>query len=444
MSKKKGTSSPQLKRELSLGAATAIVIGNMIGSGVFTSPQTLAEITNPYCNLLSWLITGMGSVLLALSFANLGTLYPETGGPIVYVGKAYGPFMAFLVSWTFWIGGWIGNGAIITTIIRYILFFLPQFKENQIFSFLISTLILWVFTGINLIGVKQAGYVGIISTLLKLSVIFIFIIIAGSGFNPAYLQTVSSPLVKGIKTLPNAVAISLWSFIGLESATVSAGEICKPEVNIRRSTFWGTLVTAGIYIVLAFLSMGALPQAQLAKTSAPLADIINAVTQAQWGGIFIALGIILSGLGAISGWVLTTARLSFAAGEEGLFPTFFTKISSVGTPWISLLITSGCTNVMLLLNYLMDLTTAFDFMVKLATLSFIPAYALTTGAELLLKYRNKRCHYRDTIRPFIAFIYSLYIIYGAGSDSAMWLLILMLAGIPFYVIQNIQLKDITK
>ena len=105
--------SPSLKRELGLGAATAIVIGNMMGSGIFTSPQTLAQVGNPTTTVFAWIITGIGSILLALSFANLGTLYPSTGGPIVYTGQAFGPFMSFLVAWTFWIGSWIGNAAII-------------------------------------------------------------------------------------------------------------------------------------------------------------------------------------------------------------------------------------------------------------------------------------------------------------------------------------------
>lgn len=432
----------RLKRELSLGAATAIVVGNMMGSGVFTSPQTLAKITNPANNILAWLITGTGSVFLALSFANLGTRYPQTGGPIVYVEKAYGKFMAFLVSWTFWIGGWIGNAAIITTIMRYLTVFLPTIKTNNLMSFALSAAILWLFTFVNIKGVKEAGYVGIISTVLKIGVILVFIIIAVFGFNADYLRTVSSDQVQGWGTLPSAITVSLWSFIGLESASVSGGEIRDPEVNIKRSTFWGTVFAASIYLAIAILAMGSLPQEALAASNAPLADIIDSITGADWGGLFISAGIIISALGAISGWILTTARLSFAAGQEGLFPAFFASISTrTGTPVVSLIITGICTNLILLLNYVSSLTAAFDFMVNLATLAFIPAYALTAGAEVLLipykANRKKGSLLKQSIRPLIAFIYSLYIVYGAGAECAMWVFILMFAGVPFYIYQQV-------
>ena len=128
-----------LKRELSLSAATAIVVGNMIGSGIFTAPQSLAQAANPL-TIIAWVITGIGSLLLALSFANLGSRYPETGGPIVYTQKAFGEFTGFLIAWTFWIGSWIGNSAIITAIMRYLTYFFPVLSTNNTLSFIVSKL----------------------------------------------------------------------------------------------------------------------------------------------------------------------------------------------------------------------------------------------------------------------------------------------------------------
>ena len=442
MSIDKTKKSSSLKRELGLGAATAIVVGNMMGSGIFTSPQTLALVSNPTTTTLAWIITGIGSILLALSFANLGALYPSTGGPIVYVGQAFGPFMAFLVAWTFWIGSWIGNAAIITAIIRYLTVFFPTIGENNLLSFMISSAILWAFTIVNCLGVKQAGYVSIISSILKLGVIFVFVIIALWGFNLNYLLTYSSSDVQGLNSLPAAIAVTLWSFIGLESASISGGEIKNPEVNIKKSTFLGTLFVAIIYLFISVIATGALPQQELATSSAPLASIINHITGATWGGAFIALGIIISAAGALSGWVLTTARLSFAAGEDQLFPCFFSKVHpKYKTPHVSLIITGICTNLMLILNYVSSLTTAFDFMVNLATLSFIPAYALTACAEILLTI--KKDHHMKLSRflshsylSLIAFLYAIYIIYGSGAEAAMWIFLLMFIGIPFYVYQK--------
>lgn len=433
-----------LKRELGLAAATSIVVGNMMGSGIFTSPQSLAQVANPKITILAWVITGIGSLLLALSFANLGTKYPSTGGPIVYTHKAFGEFMAFLVSWTFWIGSWIGNAAIITAVMRYLTTFIPALGTNGMLAFAVSSALLWLFTYINYRGVKNAGYVSIVTTVIKIGVILVFMFIALTGFDAGNLQTAATVETNNWGALPAAIAITLWSFVGLESAAVSGGEIKNPEKNIRRSTVLGTLIAVLIYIFLSILAMGSMPQSMLAQAQAPLADIINYITGATWGGYFISGGIAISAIGALSGWVLTTARLAYAAGEDNLFPKFFARVHpKFKTPYIALIVTSLCTNALLMLNYVSNLTEAFDFMINLATLSFIPAYALTTCAAIVLTFKKE---YKLTVVSFlkhsflslIAFVYAIYIIYGAGSESAMWVFILMLIGIPFYVYKKLQ------
>lgn len=441
-------SNNHLKRELGLVAATAIVVGNMIGSGIFTSPQSLAQVSNPTTTILAWIITGLGSVLLALSFAKLGTKYPTTGGPIVYTNKAFGEFTAFLVAWTFWIGSWIGNAAIITAIVRYLTPFFPILSENGLVAFIVSSAFLWLVTYINYKGVKEAGIIGIITTTLKLLVILVFLIIAILGFNPENLKTYSSPEVTGLGSLAPAIAVTLWSFIGLESAAVSGGEIKNPEVNIRKSTVLGTIFASVIYLLLSILAMGGLSQGELASSDAPLAAIINNITGGTWGGAFISLGVVISAAGACSGWIMTTARIAYAAGDDGLFPKFFGKIHpKFKTPTAALFISTICTNILLVSNYISSLTSAFDFMINLATLSFIPAYALSACAEIILTYKsgNKLTFGRFMKHGFfslLAFIYSIYIIYGSGSVSAMWIFILMLIGIPFYVYKKLQEKSV--
>lgn len=435
-----------LKRELSLSAATAIVVGNMIGSGIFTAPQSLSQAANPLTTIIAWVITGIGSLLLALSFANLGSRYPKTGGPIVYTQKAFGEFTGFLIAWTFWIGSWIGNSAIITAIMRYLTYFFPVLSDNNALSFVIASAFLWIVTLINLAGVKKAGIIGQITTTLKLAVILVFAVIAIYGFKPEYLTTYSSNEVTGFGTLPNAIAITLWSFIGLESASISAGEIKNPEKNIKKSTILGTVLASVIYIILSVLSMGGLPQDALAASDAPLADIINNITNASWGGSFISLGIIISAAGAASGWILTTGRAAYAAGEDGLFPKFFATVHpKYKTPVTALIISSLCTNLLMILNYVSNLTDAFNFMINLATLSFIPAYAFSACAEIILTYKEGKKlsliqFLKHSFFSLLAFFYAIYIIYGSGAESAMWVFILMLMGIPFYVYKKLQDK----
>jgi basic amino acid/polyamine antiporter, APA family len=435
-----------LKRELGLAAATAIVVGNMIGSGIFMAPQGLAAASNPKASMIAWIITSVGSILLALCFAKMSTAMPKTGGPIVYSKAAFGEFAGFLIAWTYWVGAWVGNAAIITGFMSYFTYFFPVFAENRLMAFLMSSLVLWVFTYINIKGVKGAGIVGIVTTVCKLVPLIIFAGIAAMKFNGSNFGTVSAVEVSTMATIPAAVGITLWSFVGLESATVPAGEIKNPERNIRLSTIYGTIVTAVIYVVISFLAIGAMPQDILAGSRAPLADIINFAIGGTWGGTLIALGAIISTLGATSGWILTTARSSFAAAEDKMFPKFFGNIHpKYKTPHTSLIIAGVCANILLIMNYVGSLTSAFNFMLLLATLAFLPAYSFTAAAEILLLRKhdanfNVWNFIKNSFLALLAFIYSIYAIYGTGATVVMYGFLLMLVGIPFYVYMKIQNK----
>ena len=432
-----------LKRELGLMAAIAIVVGNIIGSGIFMAPASLAAVTNPKTAMIAWIITAIGSILIALSFANLGSAMPKTGGPIVYTRAAFGDFAAFLIAWTYWIGAWVGNAAIITAFMSYLTYFFPQ-ANTPIIAFLLTSAILWTFTIINILGVKEAGIVGIITTVLKIIPLIVFLIIGLMEFNPEYLTTITDPKLSGLSTLPAAIAITLWAFVGLESATVPAGEIKNPEKNIRYSTIFGTLISAIIYILISVVAMGAMNQAELAQSKAPLADIINAATGATWGGNFIAIGAIISTLGATSGWILTTGRSAYAASKDNLFPKVFGKINPrFNTPVASLVISGICANILLILNYVGSLRSAFDFMILLGTLAFLPSYAFSAAAEIvLLRKQSKEFNIwnflKNSFISILAFGYSIYAIYGTGSEVVMYGFILMLVGIPFYLYMMLQ------
>ena len=433
----------ELKRELGLTAAVAIVVGNCIGSGIFTSAASLAAASNPKTSIIAWIITSVGSLLIALSFASLGTAIPRTGGPIVYTRAAFGDFAGFLIAWTYWIGAWVGNAAIITAFMLYFTYFVPG-AATPLLAFLITSGVLWFFTVINILGVKGAGRVSVITTILKVGALVVFVVIAALHFNPAMLATVSNAKVSGMNTLPAAIAIALWAFIGIESATVPAGEIKDPKRNIRRSTIYGTLIAATVYVIVSIVGMGVLDQSTLASSNAPLADIINKATGGTWGGNFIALGAIVSALGASSGWILTTARSAYGASKDRLFPPMFAKIHrKYLTPVTSLIISGLAANILLVLNYMGTLSSAFNFMLLLATLAFLPAYAFSAAADIvLLKNHSSDFNFfsflKNSFFALLAFGYSIYAIYGTGAKVVMYGFILMLAGIPVYLYMMLQ------
>lgn len=425
-----------LKKEISLFMATMLVCGNMIGSGVFMLPSTLAQVSGPGATIIAWIITTIGSILIAISFANLGTKYPSTGGAYQYTKEAFGDFAGFLSAWLYWNGSWIGNAAIIVAITSYASVVIPALN-NSVNSILFSSAILWIFTIVNILSVKIAGKLQSFVTVFKIGFFALFIIVAFLNFDKANIMPLF-PDNKGVSTVPLAAASTLWAFIGLESATVAAGEIKNPEKNIRKSTIYGLIIAAGIYLAISIASMGAMDNQALANSTAPLTDIL---TNALGHGVgkVLTIAVVVCILGTIIGWLLATARVAYAAGVDGVFPKLFGKINEkTGTPVNSLIFGSILVNILLVMNFQKGMVDAFTFITILATLSYLPVYILSISAEMMLTFKeNKEFNFKIFIKksllPLLAFIYVIWTIYGSGAETVMWGFILMLLGIPVYV-----------
>ena len=425
-----------LKKDMGLFMATMLVCGNMIGSGVFMLPATLAEVSGPLATILAWILTTIGSVLVAISFANLGSKFPETGGAYQYVKEAFGEFAGFLSAWLYWNGSWIGNTAILVTLTSYSAAIFP-FLNHPIYSIIYSSAILWTVTILNIVGVKQAGKIQSLTTVFKIVFFALFIIVAFLNFDKNNLIPLL-PENKGLETISLAATTTLWAFIGLESATVAAGEIKDPEKNVKRSTIYGLVISAVIYLAISIASMGAMPNEVLAKSTAPLTDILTKALGSSVGIVISAI-VVVSILGTTIGWILATARVSYAAGQDGVFPKIFGKVSSkYNTPVYSLVISSALVNILLITNYQRSMVSAFAFITILATLSYLPVYLLSVSAEIMIMFRTEkkisiRMFVAKSILPLLAFIYTVWTIYGSGAEIVMWGFILMLLGVPFYI-----------
>ena len=250
-----------LKKEISLFMATMLVCGNMIGSGVFMLPSTLAQVSGPGATIIAWILTTIGSILIAISFANLGTKYPSTGGAYQYTKEAFGDFAGFLSAWLYWNGSWIGNAAILVAITSYASVVFPVLN-NPTISIIFSSAVLWIFTLINIAGVKKAGKIQSFVTVFKIAFFALFIIVAFLNFDSANILPLY-PEGKGLSTVPLAATSTLWAFIGLESATVAAGELKNPEKNVRKSTIYGLIISAAIYLLISIGSMGAMNNSRI-------------------------------------------------------------------------------------------------------------------------------------------------------------------------------------
>ena len=426
----------QMKKEITLFMATMLVCGNMIGSGVFMLPATLAEVSGPMATIIAWILTTIGSILLALSFANLGSKFTQTGGAYQYTKEAFGEFVGFISAWLYWNGSWIGNAAIIVALVSYSTAIFPSLN-NPLISIIYGSAVIWIFTIINIINVKVAGKLQSYITVFKIAFFGLFIVIAFLNFDINNI-TPLIPQGKGLETIPLAAASTLWAFVGLESATVTGGEITNPEKNIRKSTIYGIVIASIIYLLISIGSMGAMSNESLAASQAPLIEILFNALGTSIGKI-LAISVVICILGTTIGWLLSTARIAYAAGEDRVFPKVFGELHpKYNTPAKSLIIGSVLVNILLIMNYQKSMVSAFTFITILATLTFLPVYLLSVCAEIMIMFRDEKNitiykFIKKAFIPLLAFIYALWAIYGSGAETVMWGFILMLLGIPFYI-----------
>jgi APA family basic amino acid/polyamine antiporter len=420
---------------LGLTMATALVVGNMIGSGVFLLPAALGSF-GPI-SLVAFAITAVGAILLALVFARLGRTYPETGGPYVYSKRAFGDFIGFWQAWGYWIAAWAGNAAIAIAFVSYLGEYWGTVRTNNVVAALAAVAAIWVCTAVNILGVRQSGFVQVITTVMKfvplaaIAVIGLFYVHAHNfgAFNA------SGDSIYGAVTA--AATLTLWSFIGLESATVPAEDVRDPEHTIPWSTIVGTAVTAVVYILGTFVVFGVLGSAEAAKSGAPFSDAAK-IMWGSTGGHIITICALAATFGALNGWILIQGQIPFAAARDRVFPKPFERQNANGAPWVGLAVSSVLVTGLVFMNYNASLVSQFTFIILLATLTTLIPYAFSAAAELMLFISDRDAFsmprlVKDSIIATLAFLYSVWTIAGSGYQVVFRGFMLLLAGIPVYV-----------
>lgn len=411
--------------------ALALVMGSMIGSGVFLLPASLAPLG--WNSVIGWIITVSGALCVATVFGQLSKALPKAGGPYAYTRAAFGDGAGFAIAWAYWISMWVGNAAIATAAVSYMSQLFPILGTHGV-SAAVTVAIVWAFTLLNMRGTKLAGQVQIIWTLAKLlpliAVIglaaYVFIIHGADIVRPFVLTDISAT------SISTATILTLWAMLGLELATVPADKVDNPETTINRATLWGTAGAGFIYILVCSAVVLMLPVAVTIASPAPFAEFVNVFAGTNAGMAIAAVGAI-SALGALNGWIMCQAELPAAIARDGLFPAFLGKAAANGTPRNAHLFTSSLLSVVILMNSSRSMSAMFEFLILLTTAIVLVMYFGCTAAAFRLLKRGEMSGgngFRTIL--FVAALYSCWTIYGAGAEALLWGFALLLAGFPIF------------
>ena len=412
--------------------AVALVMGNMIGSGIFLLPASLA--TYGGIGLLGWTVSAAGSIFLALVFARMSRAHPAAGGPYAFTRLGFGDLAGFLVAWGYWISVCCGNAAIAIACVGYLEPFMPTLVRQPLAVSMMAMAAVWLLTLVNLWGIREAALVQLATTVLKILPLVLIGAAAFVWFTPGAFAMVSeTPRAFGGQ-LSTAAAMTFWAFGGLESATIPAGSVEDPQRTIPRATMVGTVLTAAIYIVSTIGVMSILPASQLRASTAPFADAAG-VLVGHWAEAAVAIGAAVACFGALNGWILISGQVPLAIASDGLFPSVFGKASSRGTPAHGLIISSSLTTALIALNASRGLVELFTFIILLGTLNALVPYVFTSLAGFLIDgdLRQSRGARSSAVVAVLAFGYSLWMIGGAGTEVVYWGFLLLLSGLPVFV-----------
>ena len=419
-------------RQIGLVVATALVLGNMVGSGVFLLPASLA----PYglYSLGGWLVSACGALLLAGVFYRLAKRAPRAGGPYAYSRDAFGDCIGFLVAWVYWIGLVGSNAAIAVAFASYLSALVPALGSKPLFGALAALGVIWGLTLVNIAGVRAAGAVQAWTTVLKLLPLLALAMFGLIHFDP-HLLAPGAQAEAPLHALNISVAATMFAFVGVECATIPAGHVRDPEKTIPRATLLGTIIAAAVYIACTLAVMGLLPAAMLAHSQAPFADAAR-VLWGGWAAYLIAAAAVVSCFGALNGWTLIAGQFPQAVARDGLFPRWLGAGTGDSVPVVALVIAAVIGSLVVLTNYSRGMVGMFTFIILLTTLGNVIAYLFSAMADVVLAYRTgKRVPIRDPILACAAFGFSLWAVVGAGADAAYWNLVLLLLGVPLYVWQ---------
>jgi len=427
-------------------ALAAIVVSSMIGGGIYSLPQNMAQGASAGAVLLAWLITGIGIFFIANTFSILSRIKPDlTTGIYMYSRDGFGSYAGFTIGWSYWLCQVCGNvGYAVITMDALNYFFPPYFEGGNTFASIIGgSLIIWGFNYLVLKGVQQATVINTIGTIIKIVPLLLFILIMLFMFKLSLFEidfwgeaVATKAKLGGLSTqIKSTMLVTLWAFIGIEGAVVMSSK-AKTASAVGKATILGFISCLAIYILLSLIPYGYMTQAELANIPNPSTAGILEKVIGRGGAWLMNIGLLVSVLTSWLAWTMVTAEIPQAAAQNGTFPKAFRKENKNGAPSMSLYVTSGAMQLFLLLVYFSN--NAWNTMLSITGVMVLPAYFMSCA------YLWKLCEdgeFSSTVikrssalfTSIMGAVYALWLIYAAGLNYLLMAVVIVALGIPFYI-----------
>ncbi|QSR18500.1 amino acid permease [Novosphingobium sp. KA1] len=399
-------------------------MGNMIGSGVFLLPASLAPFG--WNGVLGWIVTISGALILAYVLSRLTRACPQAGGPAGFVTDAFGPTVGFFISWIYLVSIWTSVVAIAVAAISYLTNLFPVLASGENVPALAAITLLWLMALVNLRGTRAAGGFQILTLALKivplLVVIAITAVVLASG---AARIAPPAPGSIGIGAVNGAASLTLWALLGFESASVAAARVRNPEINIARATLWGTALTGLLYLVVCSAIALLLPVDLAAHSAAPFATFVGRFWSTD-AATLIAIFAVISCVGALNGWTLLEAEMVRDMAHRRLLPAWFAKTDRRGVARRALLISTVIASLFAAMNASRSMQSLFEYLLLLSTSATLWLYLACALSALKL----------GIARPaaLLGAAYALWTLWGAGIGASGLSFVLMALGLPIWLL----------
>lgn len=434
--------SPGAGDKLRLGALAALVIGSMVGSGVFSLPQNMAAGAGPLAILIGWGITAVGMLALVFVYQSLAMRKPELdAGPYAYAKAGFGPFIGFNSAWGYWISAWVGNVSYAVVVFSALSYFFPAFGDGNTWQAVLgASVLVWAVHFLILGGVKQAAVVNTVVTVAKIAPIVLFVLVVALAFkvdvfSADFSGKGNASLGTVMDQVKSTMLVTLWVFIGIEGASVYSARAAERR-DIARATVLGFLTCIILYALVSLLSLGIISQAELGQMKNPSMAGVMAAVVGPWGAVMINLALVVSVLGAYLSWTMLAAEVPHVAGKDGTMPRFFAKENDRKVPVTSLLVTNVLVQLFLIITLFAQSTYQALFSIASSMILVPYIFSGAYAAKLALTGENYAAG-ENRIGPMLvgllATVYGIWLVYAAGLSYLFMCAVLYAPGVVFYI-----------